>query len=306
MNSLPEHSIQVAVVGEVLFDHFPDGKKVLGGAPFNVAWNLQGLGVTPMFLSAVGDDPDGARILELMRAWSLSDTGIQVHKSSSTGEVAVTMTDGEPQYEITLDAAYDSLSFEHSLSVLKELSPKILYHGSLCFRTKSNRDYFSKLVAATTIDRFVDLNLREPWVDRDWIPQIIKSCSWLKLNSDELGWLSRLSIDGSSKTSVCEAVEALSAMQDSVTQRSYLITCGQHGAYWIDRENCFHARTPQPHPFVDTVGAGDAFSSAAIRGIVRNDPAEVVLNDAVKFASRACTIQGATTIDPSHYRMAMY
>jgi len=30
--------------GEVLFDHFPDGSEVLGGAPFNVAWHLQGLG----------------------------------------------------------------------------------------------------------------------------------------------------------------------------------------------------------------------------------------------------------------------
>ncbi len=31
---------QVCVFGEVLFDHFPDGRRVLGGAPFNVAWNL--------------------------------------------------------------------------------------------------------------------------------------------------------------------------------------------------------------------------------------------------------------------------
>ncbi|MCG2635366.1 MAG: carbohydrate kinase, partial [Gammaproteobacteria bacterium] len=26
------------IYGEVLFDHFPDGSRVLGGAPFNVAW----------------------------------------------------------------------------------------------------------------------------------------------------------------------------------------------------------------------------------------------------------------------------
>jgi len=29
------------IFGEVLFDHFPDGSRVLGGAPFNVAWHLQ-------------------------------------------------------------------------------------------------------------------------------------------------------------------------------------------------------------------------------------------------------------------------
>jgi len=27
----------IHVFGEVLFDHFPDGSRILGGAPFNVA-----------------------------------------------------------------------------------------------------------------------------------------------------------------------------------------------------------------------------------------------------------------------------
>ena len=31
------------VFGEVLFDCFPDGSAVLGGAPFNVAWHLHGM-----------------------------------------------------------------------------------------------------------------------------------------------------------------------------------------------------------------------------------------------------------------------
>ncbi len=30
-------SSQLCIFGEVLLDHFPDGKRVLGGAPFNVA-----------------------------------------------------------------------------------------------------------------------------------------------------------------------------------------------------------------------------------------------------------------------------
>ena len=33
------------IFGEVLFDTFPDGTAVLGGAPFNVAWHLQGFGL---------------------------------------------------------------------------------------------------------------------------------------------------------------------------------------------------------------------------------------------------------------------
>lgn len=49
----------IHVFGEVLFDCFPDGRRVLGGAPFNVAWNLQAFGLAPQFISRVGDDLDG-------------------------------------------------------------------------------------------------------------------------------------------------------------------------------------------------------------------------------------------------------
>ena len=55
-NNRPIH-----VFGEVLFDHFPDGSRVLGGAPFNVAWHLQAFGQSPRFISRIGNDPAGLR-----------------------------------------------------------------------------------------------------------------------------------------------------------------------------------------------------------------------------------------------------
>ena len=36
----------ITVFGEVLFDQFPDGANVLGGAPFNVAWHLKALNLS--------------------------------------------------------------------------------------------------------------------------------------------------------------------------------------------------------------------------------------------------------------------
>ncbi len=50
------------IFGEVLYDCFPDGQAVLGGAPFNVAWHLQGFGRAPLFISRVGDDPLGHHV----------------------------------------------------------------------------------------------------------------------------------------------------------------------------------------------------------------------------------------------------
>ena len=54
------------IFGEVLYDCFPDGQAVLGGAPFNVAWHLQGFGLNPLFISRVGDDPLGHLINQMV------------------------------------------------------------------------------------------------------------------------------------------------------------------------------------------------------------------------------------------------
>ena len=48
-------SKKIICFGEVLWDHFPDGKK-LGGAPFNVTNSLKNFGADVDFISRVGDD----------------------------------------------------------------------------------------------------------------------------------------------------------------------------------------------------------------------------------------------------------
>ncbi len=62
---------RLCIFGEVLFDHFADGTRVLGGAPFNVAWHLQAFGQAPWFISRTGNDPDGEAVRAAMRDWGM-------------------------------------------------------------------------------------------------------------------------------------------------------------------------------------------------------------------------------------------
>lgn len=62
MNKNQEKNLYI--FGEVLWDKFPDEQKNLGGAPFNVAWNLKGFRAQPLFISAVGNDSLGDDILK--------------------------------------------------------------------------------------------------------------------------------------------------------------------------------------------------------------------------------------------------
>ena len=94
------------IFGEVLFDHFADGSRILGGAPFNVAWHLRGFNSNPLVISAVGDDAEGREILERMTSWDLMTHGVQVDRKHPTGRVTATVVDGENRFEIAPGQAW--------------------------------------------------------------------------------------------------------------------------------------------------------------------------------------------------------
>ena len=103
-------SERICIFGEVLFDHFPDGRRVLGGAPFNVAWNLCALGADPLLISRVGTDGNALSVRSAMQVWGMSMAGLQSGPEAPTGLVQVTFADGEPAYEIVHPAAWDAIA----------------------------------------------------------------------------------------------------------------------------------------------------------------------------------------------------
>jgi len=83
-----------------------------------------------------------------------------------------------------------------------------------------------------------------------------------------------------------------------------LVTAGSEGAYAVDPDGTVRfASAPPPRPLVDTVGAGDAFSAAVLLGLHQDRPLDRILDVAAAFASRTCTLSGATTTDRDHYRL---
>lgn len=73
------------IFAEALFDHVPDGSRVLGGAPFNVAWHLRGFKADPLLVTAVGEEREGEEILRCMADWGLNTSGVQIHSSRTMG-----------------------------------------------------------------------------------------------------------------------------------------------------------------------------------------------------------------------------
>jgi len=120
------------IFGEVLYDCFPDGEAVPGGAPFNVAWHLQGLGLSPLFISRVGDDPLGHRVRDIIERRGMDTSGLQLDSAHPTGKVNISLSGSSHSFDIIPDQAYDYIA-EDALPPLPDNA--LFYHGSLAARS---------------------------------------------------------------------------------------------------------------------------------------------------------------------------
>ncbi len=284
------------VAGEVLFDVFPDGARVLGGAPFNVAWNLQAFGLEPLLITRIGGDDGGRDILDAMASWGMDTTGVQRDPDAPTGEVRVELAGGEPSFRILPDQAYDNLDAEEAVTAVSRAEASLLYHGSLIARSERARRAVAALRERPRLPVFMDVNLREPWWREDLVTALIRGARWVKLNQDEL---LRLSTHGAPAAADLERVAGEFRRRFDLAE--LVVTRGGEGALVVTGEEVSGARPPERGEVVDTVGAGDAFASVWIVGRMRGWSAAVALQRALAFAGDVCTIRGATTDDDEMY-----
>lgn len=277
------------IFGEVLFDRFPDGRAVLGGAPFNVAWNLQALGESPLFVSRVGDDELGARIRSAMLDWGMDLTGLETDPDHSTGTVEVHIDEGEPSYDIAPDKAWDFIGGE----VPAEASATLLYHGTLARRSAVSRASIDRWRRTSGGAVFVDVNLRDPWWDRVSVLETLRDVHWVKLNASELQALVPDRPSRDSRATYLVAELGLSCL---------IVTLGPAGvaAYGPRGWTCVLPAKVRD-AVVDTVGAGDAFSSVALLGLVRGWNWEQILGRAQDLAGAVVGLRGAITDDRAFY-----
>lgn len=288
----PDFFRQIVIFGEVLFDCFPDGRQILGGAPFNVAWHLQAFNAQPLFISRIGDDPAGAQVKAAMQKWGMATEGLQLDKKYPSGRVSINFNKGEPEYNIVADSAYDFIDANFLPKIANNC---IIYHGSLALRNQTSRCALEKLKRNSSAKYFIDINLRSPWWYSDLIHDSLDDAHWLKVNNHELNVLSTLGVD-SEKLSV-DTLLTKKALE------MILHTSGSKGAQLICKDGSQYQITPESGiKVIDTVGAGDAFSSIILLGLLKHWPITVMLQRAQDFASAIVGIHGAISLDTEFYQ----
>jgi fructokinase len=255
--------MKIVSLGEVLWDILPFTEH-LGGAPFNFAWHAHNLGHEVCFVSAVGDDQHGDRVLELVTEAGLSTRFIRRVSDYPTGTVAVAMDSiGLPQYTIHRPAAYDFPALSPAdLDALLNPAPDWIYFGTLQQMSAPAHNLALKLLAAApSAKHFYDVNLRSHSFTPELVRTLAQYAHILKLNEQEVSALRQIgAIQGDSREQFCR--NCLSEFQlDAIC-----ITLGPQGcALLMDNE---YLESPGfAIKVTDTIGTGDAFSAALVHGI---------------------------------------
>jgi len=258
--------IQPVIFGEVLFDCFPSGTEVLGGAPFNVAWHLQGFGLFPLFISRIGKDQKGEKIFQAMKEWGMDTDHLQYDSSRPTGTVKIRMEQGEPIYKISPEDAYGYI--QNNITKLPADIP-LLYHGTLALWFAHSRHTLNTIKQQCQAPIFMDVNLRSPWWKREVVLSLLNGSTWAKMNEEELGLLFPLQ-----ETFEQKAITLLRRFQCQML----ILTRGRKGAtVFLQDENTLTI-SPEPElEIIDTVGAGDAFSAVFILGLTAGWPIKKII-----------------------------
>ena len=288
---MSRHPIIVGL-GEVLWDMLPAGRQ-LGGAPANFAYHASALGAEGRLVSRVGDDEDGREILARLTAQGLSTATVSLDAEHATGLVDVTLgADGQPQYTIREDAAWDFLAAnEVALEAVAEA--EAICFGSLAQRAPVSRAGVHRLLAAAPPQalRIFDVNLRLHYFSKEVLAQSLAVASVLKLNDAELPVLAGLF------GFVQEPRAAILQFAQEFALSTVALTRGAEGSL-LWREGEWAEDGGEPTTVVDTVGAGDSFTAALTLGLLRGERLEVINEQANRVARFVCGCHGATPVLP--------
>ena len=259
-----------AVIGEALIDLVDPGNGNAcvahpGGSPLNVAIGLARLGQPVAFVGRFSRDPFGT-VLRNHAARSGVDLTLAVEGPEPSTIALLDIKDGIARYEFSVAGTVD---FQWADSELAHLPPSIgwVHFGSLASWLPPGDEVIARRMAALRAAGEVvvsyDPNVRpqlqpDAAIARDQVEQLLRHAHLVKASSEDLQWL----YPGDSIAKV--AKRWLAAGPEIV-----IVTRGGEGSTAFTTDAAALERPVYPAPAIDTVGAGDAFTSGLLDALAR-------------------------------------
>lgn len=273
--------------GAVLWDVIGQNEYI-GGTSYNLAAHLHQLGLFSDFISAVGTDERGMRVLKHMESIGMGTQMIQQKESLITGYAQVQVDkNGVPSYFIPDNAAFDSLDYPSHFRDHYD----VLCFGTFDQRTEYNRKTLQKIWDNVDVNTyFFDVNLRSPYYSKEVIETSLYKTTILKLNEEEVLELSKILCNSTMKER-----EFFEYISSEYGVNIIVETKGERGCTLFDNNRVIDVPIPDSDKVrvVDTVGSGDAFSAAFLYSYCRGFSTEVCAIHGNRLGSYVAQYSGA-------------
>jgi fructokinase len=293
----------IAVIGEALIDlvEAGDDEPLLarpGGSPYNVAIGLARLGQRACYVGRISRDPLGA-VLRHHAQRSGVDLSLSVEADEASTVALVELDEaGAAQYRFGVEGTAD---FRWTAAELGRIPDRVgaVHFGSLASWLPPGDAVIAQRIAALQAGGVAvsyDPNVRphlQPDADaaRAQVERTIPLAHLVKTSEEDVAWL-RPGI----------SVEAVATQWLALGPAAVVVTRGARGATAFTVSTTIERAAP-PVEVVDTVGAGDAFTSGLLDALARRDlltpdgiaaaPFDEVLDDAAVIAAITCSRAGA-------------
>ena len=268
-----------------MFDVIDEEYK-LGGAPFNVAAHMAKLGNDCYILSAVGKDDLGDQIIREAKDLDVHTNLIYKNEEKPTGTVQVEFQNGEPDYEIVRDVAWDYLAADFDAIIKKKWS--VVAFGSLAQRSAHNQVFYRNLFDGLRADWvYFDCNLRQEFYSKLILEDSLHFANIAKFNEQEISVVSKLLYE-----TVLFPEKFAEQLNKDYSIDLVVYTWGKEGSKaWYKDE--YHSVPSIKVNTQDTVGAGDAFSAGFLHSWIHGTEVKESLRNGNRLGGYVASRSGA-------------
>ncbi len=285
----------ILVVGSSMYDlityteRMPKGGETLAGDNFKQGFGGKGanqaiaaakLGGSVAMLTAIGDDSFG-----VMTAQNYQDHHIDmrfIHKiEGQPNGVATIVVDGAGQNRIIIvKGANDYISKEHvddAFAQLKDIKMVVL-------QLEISLDIVYYTIQKAKQHNIAVLLNPAPAIDHLDMA-LIGQLDFFVPNETELEILTKMPV------STAEETEKAAAYLIGKGVKNIIVTLGEKGALYMDKDSYFYIKAPQVNA-IDTTGAGDSFIGAFVSQYTQHNRIKEAIEYAIAYASLSTTAKG--------------
>ena len=275
----------IVCFGEVLWDLLPSGK-VAGGAPMNVAYHANQLGIHAQMISKIGNDDLGKALLNFLNKKGVATHLIQTDYIFPTGIVNVQLDEkGSPSYEIVAPVAWDYIHANIANRTSVQSADAFIF-GSLAARNETTRKTLLELLELAQLKVF-DVNLRQPFYSKALLMQLLNKADIVKMNDEELEIIGAwLEIQDTERNTA-------QRIKKHFNWQNLIVTRGAKEAWLFNEEDIISSAIIKVQ-VQDTIGSGDSFLAAFLSKFLKGEAPQKCLQFASATGAYIATQKGGT------------